>query len=163
MPRADTFRAGIHPAGFYPFTISRGVPMPLESTPPVPVLVGEPTKLDVFTEHDNFTYADVARLKLVSKQTVYEWVKRGMIPSPIYTGHTARFTRAQVETILTERAEPGTYTPAPSPRADVGKLGGPKSKKKHRNKTPIKHGTKPGKMPKATPARKRSPKSKGKK
>jgi len=71
-----------------------------------------------------WTYAEVALVKRVTKQTVYEWVKRGMIPSPVYTGFTARFTEEQVAEILTGVKQPGSYTVTPSPRSEVGKLGG---------------------------------------
>lgn len=107
----------------------RSLPPLLESNAPPLVTAGS-------VAQEQFTYADVARVKLVTKQTVYEWVKRGMIPSPIYTGSTARFTRDQFDIILTGCSEPGSYTPAPSPRALVGALGAAKKQKRKRARKP---------------------------
>ncbi len=81
-----------------------------------------------------YTYKEVAFAMKVQKQTVYEWVKRGMIPSPIYTGSTARFTQEMFTAIVNEPKVHGKYTPAPSHRAEVGKLGGPKPKPKPKRK-----------------------------
>ncbi len=96
-----------------------------------------------------FTYAEVATAKRVQKQTVYEWVKRGMIPSPVYTGSTARFTEEHFGVIMEGPSVPGSYTPAPSPRAVIGKLGGPKPKKKPKAKKKGKPPLSPGKKSKA--------------
>lgn len=71
-----------------------------------------------------WTYKEVAALKRVAVQTVMEWVKRGMVPSPIYTGFTARFTADQVAAIMSESNRPGTYQVTPSPRSKIGKMGG---------------------------------------
>ena len=70
---------------------------------------------------EQFTYEEVARLKRVTKQTVMEWVKRGMVPSPIYTGFTARFTQEQVADIMCGCSVPGTYPVTLSPRAQIAK------------------------------------------
>lgn len=80
-----------------------------------------------------YTYSDVAQYRRVEKQTVYEWVKTGRIPSPIYEGSTARFTADQFAQICTGLMPKGTYTPAESPRALVGLLGA-KAKKKAKKK-----------------------------
>lgn len=77
-----------------------------------------------------WTYKEVAAVKRVSTQTVMEWVKRGMIPSPIYTGFTARFTADQVAEILCGTSKPGTFPVTTSPRSKIGKLGGGSKLKK---------------------------------
>jgi len=69
-----------------------------------------------------YTYRDVAALKKVSVQTVMEWVKRGKIASPIYTGATARFTHAHLVAILAGIAPAGTHQVAESLRAEIGAL-----------------------------------------
>ncbi len=78
----------------------------------------------------SYTYKEVAIMKRVTVQTVMEWVKRGMIASPVYTGFTARFTAEQVAAIITESNKPGTYPVTPSPRSAIGKLGGGSKLKK---------------------------------
>lgn len=75
-------------------------------------------------EARQWTYKEVAAIKRVKVQTVQEWVKRGMVPSPVYTGFTARFTPEQVEVILLGTSKPGTFEVTPSPRSKIGKLGG---------------------------------------
>lgn len=70
---------------------------------------------------EQYTYDEVARLKRVKKQTVQEWVKHGMIPSPVYTGFTARFTEEQVAEIMCGTGERGKYPVAESPRARIAK------------------------------------------
>lgn len=92
--------------------------MPPETTPAAPPT--EPTSVDL----RQWTYKEVAALKRVAVQTVMEWVKRGMVPSPVYTGFTARFTADQVGEIMTGTSSPGTFPVTPSPRSAIGKLGG---------------------------------------
>jgi excisionase family DNA binding protein len=82
-----------------------------------------------------WTYAEVALTMRVQKQTVYEWVKRGMIPSPTYIGFTARFTDEQMSAIMSGVKAPGTFKVTPSPRSEIGKLGGPRPKAKKRKAT----------------------------
>ena len=77
-----------------------------------------------------WTYKEVAAVKCVSTQTVMEWVKRGMVPSPVYTGFTARFTADQVAEILCGTSKPGTFQVTPSPRSAIGKMGGGSKVKK---------------------------------
>jgi len=81
-------------------------------------------------ETRQWTYKEVAAIKRVTVQTVMEWVKRGCIPSPVYTGMTARFTAQQVAVILAGTSLPGTYDVTPSPRSAIGKLGGGSKVKK---------------------------------
>jgi len=88
-----------------------------------------------------YTYADLAAHFRVGHQTIYEWVKRGRIPSPVYVGATARFTHAQYLMILKGPGPAGTFVPAESIRSEVGKKGGgnwrlPKGKRKKPTKKP---------------------------
>lgn len=71
-----------------------------------------------------YTYQDIADAKSVKVNTVKTWVRLGMIPSPVYTGYTARFTQEQFESIMLGTAKKGTYTRAASPREDIGRMGG---------------------------------------
>lgn len=63
-----------------------------------------------------FTYDDVAQFKRVGKAAVYQWVRKGCIPSPVYTSGTARFTEDQVAAIMIGVGAPGTYPVGDSPR-----------------------------------------------
>lgn len=67
--------------------------------------------------HTMYTYAELAAALRVSVQTVEVWVKRGQIPSPVYIGHTARFTLETLTQILKGVGKPQTYPVADSPRA----------------------------------------------
>jgi len=111
-----------------------------------------------------YTYADLAEQFRVGQQTIYEWVKRGRIPSPVYIGATARFTHEQFQLILKGPGPAGTFTPAESIRSAVGKKGGgnwrlPKGERKkpssaRRLKTAAKKKTAPKKTaPKKTAAK----------
>lgn len=96
----------------------------IESKPPdtpaeLPGLEDTRPKLPQF-----WTYREVAAMCRVSLQTVQEWVRRGRIPSPNYYGSSARFTEDHVADIMCGRRPVGTYTVTPSPRAEIGKLGG---------------------------------------
>jgi hypothetical protein len=98
--------------------------MSVESKPPpASVAPGESTG-PTSVEARQWTYKEVAAAKRVGVQTVMEWVKRGMIPSPVYTGFTARFTADQVSVILSGTSLPGTYEVTPSPRSAIGRMGG---------------------------------------
>jgi hypothetical protein len=103
-----------------------------------------------------YTYADIAAMMRVGVQTVFEWVKRGKVPSPNYIGHTARFTAEHVTQIVNGVQPAGTFTAKRSPRAEIGKLGVvAKKKKKKKPGTPK---GKPGRPPKLvadTPAAKK--------
>lgn len=107
--------------------------------PPKPSPAALALAADALTTVDarQWTYKEVASAKRVGVQTVMEWVKRGMIPSPIYTGYTARFTPDQVAVILSGTSRPGTYEVTPSPRSAIGKMGGgSKIKKKGKARNP---------------------------
>lgn len=71
-----------------------------------------------------YTYADLAQRMRVGQQTIMEWVKRGRIPSPIYIGATARFTREQYLTIIRGPQAAGSFVPADSIRSKIGRKGG---------------------------------------
>jgi hypothetical protein len=88
--------------------------------PPIEQCTIDPSPPDGYGG-EQFTYEDVARFKRVTKQTVMEWVKRGMVPSPVYTGFTARFTTDQVATIMVGTSAPGTFPVTLSPRALIAK------------------------------------------
>lgn len=108
----------------------------IESSPPPPATLPPPVAPPEMRFPQQFTYQEVANLKRVTKQTVMEWVKKGMIPSPIYTGYTARFTEDQVADIMMGTRPAGFYPVTSSPRSEVGKLGGSstmKGKGKARN------------------------------
>lgn len=110
-------------------------------------------------EDRQWTYKEVAAVKRVKVQTVQEWVKRGMVPSPVYTGFTARFTPEQVAVILQGTSQPGTYPVTPSPRSDIGKLGGSSkrpAKGKARNPAQKVKDLKPKPKPKPVSPRHRS-------
>ena len=99
----------------------------LKSQPPPAQSPAEP-QIDLSEKmKPQYTYAEVAALKRVSVQTVQEWVRRGKIPPPVYTGFTARFTTDAVAEIMTGIKPEGTYEPPPSPRREIGKLGGSSS------------------------------------
>jgi len=138
----------------------------------------QPPDLDKYTlgpsiedlELRQYTYQEVATLKRVTVQTVMEWVKTGKIPSPVYTGFTARFTTEQLTAILTENNPAGTYPVTPSPRAEIGKLGGSAKKpRKGKAKNPAqqtmfakKPMTRTTKSPKPKPKPTKKPKPKPK-
>jgi len=70
-------------------------------------------------ETATWTYEEVARMFNVTKQTVYEWVRAGSIPSPIYLGSTARFRASDIAAVLDRGLSiAGTFTVAPSPRSE---------------------------------------------
>lgn len=100
--------------------------------PPIPPPDGLMPAVEPLTSIDarQWTYKEVAAVKRVSSQTVMEWVKRGMVPSPVYTGFTARFTAEQVAEILCGTSQPGTFPVTPSPRSKIGKMGGSSKVKK---------------------------------
>lgn len=89
----------------------------VESQPPLPVEETPPLVTASAPSGQQWRYEDIAKLKQVAKQTVMEWVKRGMIPSPVYTGANARFTDEMVATIMTGTSAPGTFPVTLSPRA----------------------------------------------
>jgi hypothetical protein len=113
---------------------------PPQSDPPDPAA-------DLTTvEARQWTYKEVASAKRVTVQTIMEWKNRGMIPSPVYTGSTARFTPDQVAVILSGTSKPNTYEVTPSPRAQIGKLGGGSKVKKPgkaRNPAQVKRDNRP--------------------
>lgn len=110
----------------------------------------EPAALEV----ECFTYDDVAQFKRVKKHTVYKWVREGSIPSPIYTGGIARFTKEQVATILSISIVPGTYQRAASTRSAASKkVMAKRLKAKQTGKPPRKKPT--PKKPKSKKARKK--------
>lgn len=105
-----------------------------------------------------YTYQEIANLKRVKVQTIMEWVKRGRIPSPIYTGFTARFSQEQLVEIMTGKSKPGTFPVTPSPRSEIGKLGGGsvvKKKGKARNAAQQKRDSRPLPKPKPLSPRRR--------
>lgn len=67
--------------------------------------------------HKLYTYAEVAAKLRVSVQTLEVWVKRGRVPSPIYIGHTARFTFDALLAILHGTNKDHTHPVSDSPRA----------------------------------------------
>lgn len=71
--------------------------------------------------HQTFTYQDLATFKRVKKHTIYKWVREGSIPSPIYTGGSARFTADQVALILSSSIVPGTYKREDSTKAKAAR------------------------------------------
>lgn len=79
-----------------------------------------------------YTYADVASSLRVSVQTVEVWVKQGRIPSPLYIGHTARFTLDAIKQIRMGVQKPQTYPVADSPRAANSRAGKTKVKEAKR-------------------------------
>ena len=113
------------------------------TTPPDP-----PPALD----EKSYTYDDVADFKRVKKKTVMKWVREGSIPSPVYTGGTARFTANQVATIITTTLVPGTY------------VRGDSIKSKRAKRATAKRMKAKGKPPKKKPAPKKpKPKKKARK
>lgn len=64
-----------------------------------------------------FTYKEVAAALKLTPQTVMDWVKRGMVCSPLYFGANARFTRQMLDTMLAGPSIPGMHAVAESPRA----------------------------------------------
>lgn len=96
-------------------------------------------------DRQSFTYDDIAAFKRVKRHTVYKWVREGSIPSPVYTGGTARFTADQVATILSISIVPGTYQRADSIRSKASK------------KVMAKRLKSKGKPPKKKPAKKKKP------
>ena len=124
----------------------------LESKPPLP----EPSPAAAASDPPGgpqlWTYREVAALCRVTLQTVQEWVKRGRIPSPIYFGFTARFTADQVADIMCGAKPPGSYTPAPSARAEIGALGGSSTyPQKHKSRNPSQQKMDAAKAKKARP------------
>lgn len=87
------------------------VPNQAEGTPAVPPPAKPPTPPPAV-----FTYDDVANFKRVGKAAVYQWVRKGCIPSPVYTSGTARFTEEQLATIMVGVGAAGTYPVGASPR-----------------------------------------------
>lgn len=81
-----------------------------------------------------WTYQDVATLWGVKVNTVYGWVRRGQIPSPIYCGGVARFDGPAWRAICAGPALPGTFERADSPRATAAV----KAKKQPAKKQPAK-------------------------
>lgn len=71
--------------------------------------------------NQTFTYQDLANFKQVKKHTVYKWVREGSIPSPIYTGGSARFTADQIALILSSSIVPGTYARVDSTKAKASR------------------------------------------
>lgn len=94
----------------------------LKSHPPLPVEDAEALRT-ANAPPELYTYDDVAGAMRVSRQTVYEWVKTGKIVSPIYNGHSARFTADMLADIMAGVKPAGSFTPAESPRAAIGLKG----------------------------------------
>ena len=94
----------------------------IESQPP-PTKEDTPAELTTVNTRQ-WTYREIASIKRVSIQTVQKWVSKGMIPSPVYSGATARFTPEQVQTILLGTQPAGTFEVAHSPRRENGRKGG---------------------------------------
>lgn len=142
----------------------------IDSAPPPDPIPAPPPPPDL-SQFQQFTYDDVARLKRVSKQSVMDWVRTGKVPSPIYTGFTARFTPDQVAEIMVGTSAAGTFPVTPSPRAEIAAAARveadrlraeaeAKKKPKVKTKTPKKpkdkafqNGSKGTKQTKSTPKR----------
>lgn len=75
-----------------------------------------------------YTYTEIAARLKVTVQTVEVWVKRGMIPSPLYFGTTARFTLDHLKQICAGVKPPQTYPASDSLRATQARAG--KTKKR---------------------------------
>lgn len=90
-----------------------------------------------------YTYQDVATLWGVKVNTVYGWVRRGQIPSPIYCGGAARFDTAAWLAICAGPGLPGMFERASSPRAEAAaKAKQPAKKPTAKKSTAKKRGTK---------------------
>jgi excisionase family DNA binding protein len=66
------------------------------------------------------SYEQLAKEIGVAVPTLYEWVRKGRIPSPIYLGSIPRFTRAVAQQLLERGTDPdGTHEVRSSKRREA--------------------------------------------
>lgn len=105
------------------------VPVPGPHRPDVLVVTSD-------TPAKTWKLREVASICRVTVRTIQNWMRLGMIPSPVRIGYATRFTEVQVAVILQGASLPETYVPSIPPRQKVGSKGGKATAKKFKGKHP---------------------------